>query len=45
MCFKVWEEITIPTFAKHARYGVRAGQPNQLFLDVKLFEELVLTPL
>ena len=44
MCFKVWEEITIPIYAKHARYGVRAGQPNPRFLDAKLFEELVLTP-
>lgn len=25
MCFKVWEEITIPTYAKQARYGARAG--------------------
>lgn len=25
MCFKVWEEITIPRFATHARYGARAG--------------------
>jgi uncharacterized protein YecE (DUF72 family) len=41
MCFKVWEEITIPTFAKHARYGVRAGQPNPRFLDAKLFKQLV----
>ena len=44
MCFKVWEEITIPTYAKHARYGARAGQPNPRFLDAKLFSELVLTP-
>ena len=44
MCFKVWEEITIPSFAKHPRYGMRAGQPNPRFLDAKLFEELVLTP-
>lgn len=28
----------------HARYGVRAGQPNPRFLDAKLFEELVLQP-
>src|SRR5262249_22959929 len=21
MCFKVWEEITIPSFARHVRYG------------------------
>ena len=44
MCFKVWEEITIPSFAKHPRYGVRAGQPNPRFLDAKLFDELVLAP-
>jgi uncharacterized protein YecE (DUF72 family) len=44
MCFKVWEEITIPTYAKQARYGTRAGQPNPRFLDAKLFNELVLTP-
>ena len=44
MCFKVWEEITIPSYAKQARYGVRAGQPNLRFLDAKLFNELVLTP-
>src|SRR5438445_7116776 len=42
MCFKVWEEITIPTYAKQARYGPRAGQPNTRFLDAKLFNELVL---
>jgi uncharacterized protein YecE (DUF72 family) len=44
MCFKVWEEITIPTYAKQARYGVKAGQPNTRFLDAKLFNDLVLTP-
>src|SRR5207249_2034079 len=44
MCFKVWEEITIPSYAKQARYGARAGQPNPRFLDAKLFEELVLAP-
>jgi uncharacterized protein YecE (DUF72 family) len=44
MCFKVWESITIPTFAKHARYGVHAGQPNPRFLDAQLFKDLVLTP-
>jgi len=36
MCFKVWEEITIPTYAKQARYGPRAGQPNPCFLDVRV---------
>jgi uncharacterized protein YecE (DUF72 family) len=43
MCFKVWEQITIPTYAKHARYGVRAGQPNPHFLDAQLFKDHVLT--
>lgn len=44
MCFKVWEEITIPSYANHARYGPRTGQPNPRFLDAKLFNELVLAP-
>ena len=34
----------IPSYAKHARYGTRAGQPNPRFLDAKLFNDLVLTP-
>ncbi len=44
MCFKVWEEITIPSYAKQARYGVKAGQPNPRFLDAQLFNDLVLAP-
>ncbi|OQW33523.1 MAG: hypothetical protein A4E19_03800 [Nitrospira sp. SG-bin1] len=44
MCFKVWEEITIPYFARHVRYGVKAGQPNLRFLDAQLFIDLVLMP-
>jgi len=44
MCFKVWEEITIPSYAKQARYGAKAGQPNPRFLDAQLFKDLVLTP-
>ena len=44
MCCKVWEEITIPTYAKQTRYAPRAGQPNPRFLDAKLFIGLVLTP-
>jgi uncharacterized protein YecE (DUF72 family) len=44
MCCKVWEEITIPRFANHGRYGVKAGQPNPRFLDANLFNEMVLTP-
>jgi uncharacterized protein YecE (DUF72 family) len=44
MCCKVWEEITIPRFASHMRYGAKAGQANPRFLDAKLFNEMVLTP-
>ncbi|MGH7146827.1 MAG: DUF72 domain-containing protein [Nitrospiraceae bacterium] len=44
MCFKVWEELTIPSYARQARYGPRAGQPNPRFLDAQLFKDLVLTP-
>ena len=44
MCWKVWEELTIPRFASHVRYGIKAGQPNPRFLDAKLFNEMVLTP-
>jgi uncharacterized protein YecE (DUF72 family) len=44
MCFKVWEEITIPSYANQPRYGPRAGQLNPRFLDAKLFNEMVLTP-
>jgi uncharacterized protein YecE (DUF72 family) len=43
-CFKVWEEITIPSFANQPRYGAKAGQPNPRFLHAKLFDEFVLTP-
>ena len=44
MCFKVWEELTIPNFSKQPRYGVKAGQINARFLDASLFKDLVLTP-
>lgn len=44
MCFKVWEEITIPSFSRQARYGLKAGRPNPRFLHAKLFNEMVLTP-
>lgn len=43
-CLKVWEEITVPVFARHPRYGDRAGQANRHFLDSVLFEETVLGP-
>ena len=44
MCSKVWEEITIPVYSKHARYGPKAGQPNSRFLDPTTFIEYVLKP-
>ncbi len=44
MCFKVWEEITIPVFARHLRYGLKAGHQNPRFLDAELFSNLVLAP-
>ena len=45
MCFKVWEDITVPVFATHPRYGLKAGQANPHFLDARLFKDLVLRPL
>lgn len=44
ICSKVWEEVTIPAFAGHPRYGQKAGKPNPRFLDAALCEELVLAP-
>lgn len=35
---KVPEEITVKRWPGHARYGSRAGQPNQHFLDVAHFD-------
>ena len=44
MCFKVWEELTIPSFARQARYREKAGQSNPRLLDAALFKDLVLAP-
>ena len=44
ICSKVWEEVTIPVYARHARYGEKAGTTNSRFLDAGLCEELVLQP-
>src|SRR6185436_7473080 len=41
---KVWEEITIPTFANLPRYGAKAGKPNPRFLDASVFRDLVWAP-
>ncbi|HKO31872.1 MAG TPA: DUF72 domain-containing protein [Nitrospiraceae bacterium] len=43
-CSKVWEEITIPTFANLLRYGAKAGKPNARFLDAGAFRDLVWAP-
>jgi len=42
---KVPEEVTVPRWPQHARYGTRAGKPNEGFLDPKLFKELFARPL
>ena len=44
MCFKVWEVLTIPKYANHLRYGIRAGQENPNFLNAKAFNQHVLQP-
>ncbi len=43
-CQKVWEEITIPVYANHPRYGPKAGAANPRFLDAGVFNDLVLKP-
>lgn len=41
---KVWEEITIPVYGKHKRYGAKAGKTNPFFLDATSFTEKFLPP-
>jgi uncharacterized protein YecE (DUF72 family) len=36
--FKVPEDITVSTWPGHARYGPRAGERNEHFLDASVFE-------
>lgn len=43
--FKAPEEITVKIWPRHARYGPRAGQPNELFLNATAFGELFVRPL
>ncbi len=43
--FKVPEEITVPAWPRHARYGNRAGHLNTAFLDADLFDRHFLAPL
>jgi uncharacterized protein YecE (DUF72 family) len=42
---KVPEQITVPTWPTHARYGGRAGHPNEYFLDAGLFDRAFATVL
>jgi uncharacterized protein YecE (DUF72 family) len=42
---KVPEEITVPRWPGHARYGTRAGTVNHGFLDNHLFHEMFTWPL
>jgi uncharacterized protein YecE (DUF72 family) len=42
---KVPEEVTVATWPKHDRYGQRAGQGNNSFLDAKLLETAFTRPL
>ena len=37
--------MTVPRWPRHARYGSRAGKPNEGFLDPTLFKELFARPL
>jgi uncharacterized protein YecE (DUF72 family) len=43
--FKAPEQITAKVFPSHARYGARAGQVNETFLNAELFAEAFLRPL
>ncbi|MEI6194616.1 MAG: DUF72 domain-containing protein [Verrucomicrobiota bacterium] len=42
--FKVTDEITIKKFPNLPRFGHRAGQPNEHFLNAKLFADAFLRP-
>jgi uncharacterized protein YecE (DUF72 family) len=42
---KVPEQITVSRWPAHARYGPRAGRPNQDFLNFSLFERSFVKPL
>ena len=42
--FKVTDEITIKKFPNHPRHGARAGEPNEHFLNARLFADAFLKP-
>lgn len=39
---KVWEEITIPKYSRHPRYGTKAGDVNPHFLNPNIFKDKIL---
>ncbi len=41
---KVWQQVTMPGFPRHPRYGAKAGAKNPDFLDPTLFAEAVHAP-
>ncbi|MEW5850255.1 MAG: DUF72 domain-containing protein [Myxococcota bacterium] len=41
---KTWEEITLPVFPRHRRYGPRAGQRSEHFLNADVMKDLFLRP-
>jgi uncharacterized protein YecE (DUF72 family) len=43
--FKVPEDITVATWPKHARYGKRAGLPNEHFLNASALAQFFTSPL
>jgi uncharacterized protein YecE (DUF72 family) len=43
--FKAPEQVTVKVFPAHARYGGRAGQVNETYLDAELFTEAFVRPL
>lgn len=43
--FKVPEDVTVKQFPKHSRYGPRAGDDNESFLNSELFQTAFLDPL
>lgn len=43
--FKVPEQITVPVWPLHARYGAQAGRKNPMFLDADLFTNSFLRPI
>jgi uncharacterized protein YecE (DUF72 family) len=43
--FKVTEDITVPKWPKHARYGAKGGSENKSFLDAETFTSRFAKPL